>query len=64
MALDGANYEPRMEHIEFPKIEATGDLADSIGRAAGQAQGGGDVGKMAGYLNNAINILNSGVILH
>lgn len=63
-ALDGANYEPHMEHIQFPKIEATDDLADSIGQAANQAQTGGSMGKMGEYLGSALDILNSGVLLH
>jgi hypothetical protein len=62
--LDGANYEPKLEHIEFPKIGDTQGLTDSIGRAAEQAQSSGNIGKMGEYLNSSIDILNSGILLH
>lgn len=62
LELDGANYEPFLEHTVMPSITDTEGLSEAAGSAAGSAET--DLGQMAGYLNSAIDILNKGIILH
>lgn len=61
---DGANYEPRLEHIEFPEINTAIGLKDIMGQAAQQAKNGYNPEKISGYLSSAVDLFNSGIILH
>ena len=61
LELDGANYEPFLEHIQFPVLKQTDGLAEAAGGAADNAD---EPGQMVEYLNSAIDILNGGLILH
>ena len=64
LAMDGANYEPKIEHIELPKIESTDDIIDSLGQVTEQTQTNTNSDKINNNILNVINILNNDLVLH
>lgn len=64
LAMNGANYEPKLEHIKFPNIESTNDIIGSLGQVSEQTQENTNLEKINNNIYNVINILNSDLVLH